>query len=130
MKKLSIISVHDYPSKAQYEFTARAKSLHDSGKSWDEVAEAMRDANGVKADPAGCEMAVAKWGNHAGWYSVYWEIGMRQADPFDWHVRVIDYDSGKVMAERTGSANTEEEARRASQQWVLDNIEQFRVEAA
>lgn len=130
MKKLSIISVHDYPSKVQFDFAQRARELHDNGMSWDEVAEAMRDARGVPADPRGCEMAAAKWGAFDGWYSVYWEIGMREEAPFDWHVRIIDYDTAKVVAERTGSAHTEEEARRASQQWVLDNIAQFRVEAA
>jgi hypothetical protein len=130
VKKLSIINLHDYPSSVQYEFAQRAKALAEKGLTWDQVAEEMRDARGVPADPRGCEMAYAKWGAHTGYYTVYWEIGMTQDAPFNWHVRIIDYGTANVVSERTGSAITEEEARRASQQWVLDNIEQYRVEAA
>ena len=127
-KKLSIVNVHDYPSFAQYEFARRATELYQSLRTWDAVAKEMRDERGINADPRGCELASAKWGSFKCYYSAYWEIGMRQEAPFDWHARFNSYDDGRLLIERTGSAFTEDEARRASQQWVLDNIETFRVE--
>lgn len=129
MKKLSIIDVHNYPSQVQFEFARRAAALHGAGKTWEQVGEELRDARGVPADPKGCEMAAGKWGSMTGYYSAYWEIGMTQAAPFRWHARIIDYPTGKLLQERTGSSDTEDESRRASQQWVLDNIETYRVEA-
>ena len=128
-KKLSIVSVHDYPSFAQYEFARRATELIQTLHTWDAVAKEMRDERGVHADPRGCELAAAKWADSKGYYTAYWEIGMTQDAPFQWHVRFMAYDGGRLLDERTGSAFTEEEARRASQQYVLDNIERFRVEA-
>ncbi len=127
-KKLSIISVHDYPSFAQFEFARRAAEYHAQFRDWTLVANEMRDDGGLHADPRGCELAVAKWGAAKGYYTAYWEIGIRQAAPYDWHVRMIEYDGGRLLRERTGSADTEEEARRASQQFVLDHIEEYFVE--
>lgn len=127
-KKLSIVSVHDCPSFAQFEFARRATEHFNALRSWDSVAKEMRDERGVSADPRGCELASSKWGTAPGYYTAYWEIGMTQAAPFHWHAKLISYDDSRLLIERTGFSDTEEEARRASQQFVLDHIEKYFVE--
>ena len=128
MKKLSIINVHDYPSRAQLEFAQRAAALYLRLGDWGLVAVEMTDARGMPAN--GCEMAALKWGHMTAHYSAYWDISAPNETPCNWHVRVYDYATNEVLAERTGAARNEEEGRRASQQWVLDNLERYRVEAA
>ena len=62
-------------------------------------------------------------------YSAYWEIGISPDAPFFWFVKLYDYASGALLDSANGRANTEEDARRASQTWVLERIENYRRRA-
>ena len=103
----------------------------DTHGDWGKVAEAMKDARGVAADSNGVKLAAEKWAKHDGYYTVYWEIGMdaRLADLVMYEIKLIDYDTNTAVAAHKGWASTEEDARRESQQWVLDHINNYRVEA-
>lgn len=59
-------------------------------------------------------------------YSAYWEIGVANSAPFQWRARLYDYATGAMLSDASGVADTENDARRESQQWVLDNIETYR----
>lgn len=56
-------------------------------------------------------------------YSAYPEIGVNNTAPFKWRARMLSYEHGIVVAETQGEAESEHEARRASQTWVLEQFE-------
>jgi len=63
-------------------------------------------------------------------YSAYWEIGVSGHAPFHWVARFIDYATGAELDVAKGGPHaTEDEARRESQTWVLERIENYRRRA-
>ena len=59
-------------------------------------------------------------------YSAYWEIGVSNTAPFRWLARLISFDTHVELEVTAGVAESEDDARRKSQQWVLDHIEAYR----
>ena len=55
-------------------------------------------------------------------YSAYWEIFINDGE---WLVNLYSYEH-KLISEAKGKEKNEEQARRASQTWVLERIESFR----
>lgn len=59
-------------------------------------------------------------------YSAYWEIGVSNTAPYKWLARLISNDTHVELDVGVGEAESEEEARRASQGWVLTYIDGYR----
>lgn len=58
-------------------------------------------------------------------YSAYWEIFIAP-DFQSWWVNLIDFKTSETLDTGAGTSTNEEEARRLSQSWVLERIENYR----
>lgn len=72
-----------------------------------------------------CLIAVKDYPKEA--YSAYWEIGISAEAPFYWFANFLDYGPGsEILRGSKGVAESEDAARRASQEYVLSLIETYR----
>ena len=89
--------------------------------------EAPGIAPAPEPTPAGKKLAIIDLHDYPrARYSAYWEIGVANTTPFRWIARLISNDEHVELEVKAGAADSEEDARRQSQQWVLDHIEQYR----
>lgn len=60
-------------------------------------------------------------------HTAYWEIGVSDSAPYSWVANIMDRQTGVLLeSEQGGPFEVEDDARRASQEWVLSRIETYR----